>query len=43
MLYRTFEEFCDNRSDKILSDLEHETESLNLPKCITNHLFTVLI
>ena len=35
---RAFEEYCDKYSDKILSDLENEIESLNLPKYVQSRL-----
>ena len=40
---RAFEEYCDKYSDKILSDLENEIESLNLPKYVQDRLLDVLI
>ena len=40
---RAFEEYCDKYSDKILSDLENEIESLNLPKYVQSRLLDVLV
>lgn len=40
---RAFEEYCDKHSDKILSDLENEIESLNLPKYVQSRLLDVLV
>ena len=34
MIYKSFETYCDKYSDKILSELETEIESLNLPKFV---------
>ena len=43
MRYKSFEEYCDKYSDKILSDLENEIESLNLPKYVQSRLLDVLV
>ena len=40
---RQFEEYCDKYADKILSDLENEIESLNLPKYVQSRLLDVLV
>lgn len=43
MYYESFEEYCDKYADKILSDLENEIESLNLPKYVQSRLLDVLV
>lgn len=42
MRYKSFEEYCDKYSDKILSDLEIEIENLNLPKFVADRLIEVI-
>ena len=43
MRYKSFEEYCDKYSDKILSDLEIEIENLNLPNYVQSRLLDVLM
>ena len=40
---REFEEYCDKYSDKIISELQSEIESLNLPKYVQSRLSNVLV
>ena len=42
MIYKSFETYCDKYSDKILSELETEIESLNLPKFVADRLIEVI-
>lgn len=42
MIYKSFETYCDKYSDKILSELETEIESLNLPKYVQSRLLDVI-
>ena len=42
MRYKSFETYCDKYSDKILSELETEIESLNLPKFVADRLIEVI-